>query len=105
MPFFRRQWSSETSLQILKAFINATLSSRFKKPLELVWISPFSVLPLRCACFFHAATQFVRHSVRVSATEAASLGLLSDPANDAAAYAAENIEGGMVKFRQSGQLL
>ena len=40
----------------------------------------------------------------VSVTEAASLGLLRDPANDAAAYAAENIEGGMVKFRQSGQL-
>jgi hypothetical protein len=37
---------------------------------------------------------------------AASLVLLRDPADDAATYAAENIECGMVKsFRQARQLL
>jgi hypothetical protein len=47
--------------KILKALINATPSSRFNKPLELLWISPFPVLlcvalafsmwPLSCEAF------------------------------------------------------
>jgi hypothetical protein len=43
--------------KMLKALINAPLSSGFNKPLELRWISPLPVLLLRCACFFHMATQ------------------------------------------------
>jgi hypothetical protein len=55
--------------------------------------------------FEHGEARVLDPSLDAAVLAHASLGLLSDPANDAAAYAAENIEGGMVKFRQSGQLL
>ena len=57
MSFFGGNSLLKLHCKILKALINATPSSRFNKPLELLWISPFPVLPLRCACFFHVATQ------------------------------------------------
>ena len=50
--------------KMLKALINAPLSSRSKKPLELIWISPFPTVIWFCVCLRHTATQFVRHSAR-----------------------------------------
>jgi len=54
---FRRHNLPKLRRKFLKALIDATLSSGFNKPLELLWISPFRSLLSHCGDFCHRATQ------------------------------------------------